>query len=354
MYRATTSSVSSSWNAATSGATQVVAKAKTVIKKVDVVGSALKKVAVEACNFAIGDMIRACSQGISLSCGAELAMMTPWGKFAKAGKLAFKIAGKMDDAIGASRSLAKKCSFAGKTLVLMADGSRKSIEDIKVDDRVMASDPQTDEQAARRVEAVHVHHDTVTDIEVDGEVVTTTEDHPFWSVDDQTFERADELAAGERVLGADGQPRTVTDAINTTTARPALAYNLSIQGIHTYHVGTGDILVHNTCSIAGAAGGADDAANITKRYSRPSGATTPAQREAVQGKPCVDCGEIAERQVADHIDPLVKEYYRTGAIDRDRMRSLDAVQPQCPTCSSRQGAAMSRYSIEMRKQLGLE
>jgi len=31
-------------------------------------------------------------------------------------------------------------------------------------------------------------------------------------------------------------------------------------------------------------------------------------------------------QVADHIDPLVQEYYRTGSIDLVRMRSLEAVQ----------------------------
>lgn len=107
-------------------------------------------------------------------------------------------------------------------------------------------------------------------------------------------------------------------------------------------------------SSADPAGDSGDALSITTRYSRPSGATTRAQRESVQGQPCVDCGDIADRQVADHIDPLVVEFYRTGAIDLKRMRSLDAVQPQCPTCSARQGAALSRYSIEMRRLWGLE
>jgi RHS repeat-associated protein len=95
------------------------------------------------------------------------------------------------------------------------------------------------------------------------------------------------------------------------------------------------------------------APRITSPYSRPSGATTRAQREAVQGKPCVDCGNTARRQVADHKDPLVEEYYRTGAIDPDRMRSVDAVQPQCPTCSAQQGARLSRWSSRMRQTLGL-
>ena len=83
------------------------------------------------------------------------------------------------------------------------------------------------------------------------------------------------------------------------------------------------------------------------------GATTKAQRESVQGQPCVDCGSLTSKQVADHKTPLVKEYYETGTIDKTQMRSLDAVQPQCPTCSARQGAEMSRYSRQKKEELGL-
>jgi hypothetical protein len=36
------------------------------------------------------------------------------------------------------------------------------------------------------------------------------------------------------------------------TARQGAAYNLSIQGIHTYHVGDNEILVHNMCTPGGA------------------------------------------------------------------------------------------------------
>ncbi len=93
---------------------------------------------------------------------------------------------------------------------------------------------------------------------------------------------------------------------------------------------------------------------ITEPYSRPSGATTRAQRQSVQGQPCVDCGAITPNQVADHKTPLVQEYYETGTIDTEYMRSLDAVQSQCPTCSARQGSILSRFSREMKKLFGLE
>lgn len=92
---------------------------------------------------------------------------------------------------------------------------------------------------------------------------------------------------------------------------------------------------------------------ITTPYKRPSGATTQAQRQSVQNKPCVDCGATATRQVADHKTPLVKEYYQTGTIDKIKMRKLEAVQPQCPTCSAKQGADMSRFSRQQKKDLGL-
>jgi hypothetical protein len=93
---------------------------------------------------------------------------------------------------------------------------------------------------------------------------------------------------------------------------------------------------------------------ITRPYVRPRGTPTAAQRASVQGQPCVDCGVTMSRQVADHITPLVREYYETGVINLQRAKSLESVQPQCPTCSARQGAAMSRYSIEKREEYGLD
>ncbi len=94
--------------------------------------------------------------------------------------------------------------------------------------------------------------------------------------------------------------------------------------------------------------------NISEKYQRPSNATSKSQRESVQGKPCVDCGTTAKRQIADHKEPLVKEYYRTGTIDQKNMKSLDAVQPQCPECSSRQGGFLRGFSTEMKRVFGLD
>lgn len=186
-----------------------------------------------------GQDAQACYSGKG-SCGglipAVMLTMLPGGSSAK---LALRYG---DDAVEAA---AKACSFSGSTTVLMADGSRKAIEDIEVGDRVIATDPKTGNQVARRVEHVFVHEDTLVDLAVDGEVITTTEDHPFWSVTDQRFDRADQLMPGEQVLRADGRMTAVTDGLLTNTAREGLAFNLSIEGTHTYHVGDAEILVHN-------------------------------------------------------------------------------------------------------------
>ncbi|MEH3068186.1 MAG: polymorphic toxin-type HINT domain-containing protein [Aeromicrobium erythreum] len=130
--------------------------------------------------------------------------------------------------------------------VLGYDGSKKTIEKVKVGDKVIASDPETGEQAAETVEAVWKHRDTLTDLVVGGRVLTTTEDHLFWAIADRKFERVDEFARGEKVLTADGRTLTVS-GLRASTARDGTAYNLTAADIHTYHVGHDQALVHNTC-----------------------------------------------------------------------------------------------------------
>lgn len=93
--------------------------------------------------------------------------------------------------------------------------------------------------------------------------------------------------------------------------------------------------------------------NIVNRYVRPSNATTKAQRQFVQGKNCVTCGKQSDKMVADHNPPLVQEYYETGMINIEKMKSLDAIRPQCLGCSRIQGGTMSSYSKQKIYELDL-
>jgi hypothetical protein len=84
----------------------------------------------------------------------------------------------------------------------------------------------------------------IIDLHVDGlsEPIGTTANHPFWSIDRQSFVRADSLQPGERLRGADG-PHAVVGVI--PRAAPEAVYNLEIQVDHVYHVSSGGLLVHN-------------------------------------------------------------------------------------------------------------
>ena len=154
------------------------------------------------------------------------------------------------------RPASRACSFSGETEVVMADGSTKPIAEVEQGDWVYAHDPEDGNAGARQVTAVWIHQDTLVDLLVNGGVVSTTEDHPFWNHTDGEWQRADNLDPGDLLLTADGGLAAV-DGINWTTTRTDTAYNLTIQDIHTYFVdvgGSGDeVLVHNSdlCDLSG-------------------------------------------------------------------------------------------------------
>jgi hypothetical protein len=145
---------------------------------------------------------------------------------------------------------ASPCSFGGETRVLMADGTTKPISEIEPGDMVLAQDPETGEIGAREVTDAWVHDDDLVRLEIDGEIVRTTEDHPFWNDTDREWQRADQLDHGDLVLTADGRRVKVGQVLGS--AGRGSAYNLSVEGLHTYHVLFGDeaVLVHNshTCT----------------------------------------------------------------------------------------------------------
>lgn len=103
------------------------------------------------------------------------------------------------------------------------------------------------QRGPHKVTRLWVHHDTLVDLEIAGAIVTTTEDHPFWNETDRRWERADALDPGDFVLSDDGEVLTVGRW--GSDVRSATAYNLTVDGVHTYFVSAGanPVLVHNTC-----------------------------------------------------------------------------------------------------------
>nr|BFE70388.1 hypothetical protein GCM10020092_036890 [Actinoplanes digitatis] len=141
-------------------------------------------------------------------------------------------------------------SFARGTLVLMADGTKKSIEKLKPGEKVLATDPVTGKTQAQPVVATHINLDVnLTDLVIDEAgnkaLLRTTAHHPFWSKARRAWVSASDLAKRERLIAADGSRMRVS----SVTSYPGLAvmHDLTVGSVHTYYVvvGNSSVLVHN-------------------------------------------------------------------------------------------------------------
>jgi hypothetical protein len=111
---------------------------------------------------------------------------------------------------------------------------------------VLAYDEDTDSTGEYEVSAVHIHEDsTIVEVTINGEVIETTPEHPFYTLEDE-WVAAEDLRVGDHIRQADGTYGLV-EAIETY-AQPQPMYNLTVEEAHTFFVGEGQWLVHNTCS----------------------------------------------------------------------------------------------------------
>ncbi|MEU0335018.1 ricin-type beta-trefoil lectin domain protein [Streptomyces sp. NPDC006193] len=145
-------------------------------------------------------------------------------------------------------------SFPGGTPVLMADGSRKAIRDVRLGDLVRATDPQTGRPSARRVTDT-MRHDTrrLVDITVAGGVLSSTAGHRFF-VRHRGWTQVSALRTGDRLRTPDGTFRSVTAVKDRAGLPPREVYDLTVDGVHTFYVGTAgarpqSVLVHNCVNI---------------------------------------------------------------------------------------------------------
>ncbi|MDX3661349.1 polymorphic toxin-type HINT domain-containing protein [Streptomyces sp. ID05-26A] len=147
-------------------------------------------------------------------------------------------------------------SFAAGTPVLMADGSRKPIEQVRTGDQVTATDPATGETRARQVEATITGEGAkqLVDVTVDTDgpwgtstaTVVATNGHLFWVANKGQFVAAQDLRQGDRVRTPSGDLLGVA-GLGVRAAADQRVYNLSVNTDATYYVTAGgaDLLVHN-------------------------------------------------------------------------------------------------------------
>ncbi|MFE0772825.1 polymorphic toxin-type HINT domain-containing protein [Streptomyces sp. NPDC058861] len=143
-----------------------------------------------------------------------------------------------------------KNSFPRGTRVLMSDGSTRPIEKVRAGELVQAADPITGITGPRRVEAtIYTPQDRdFTEITLGHHgqsSVTTTDHHLFWSETSRTWTDAADLEKGEVLRTADGTTAVIGQVRHWKQPQPA--FNLTVNGLHTFYVlaGATPVLTHN-------------------------------------------------------------------------------------------------------------
>ncbi|MFD8915336.1 polymorphic toxin-type HINT domain-containing protein [Streptomyces sp. NPDC059575] len=281
------------------GAQQQQASARQLIKSA---GKALVKIARDI--LGVDAALDCISTGDVGSCGETLLNIagsfagglagkilakygTPW-KWAKGIKLAKRVTGLVGDLISgvkglwnaskavgkASAGLAKArdkladakkmaaaalkkgkdChSFLPGTKVLLADGTTKPIEKVKLGDKITVTDSTTGKTTVRAVAGTIVTEDdkTFADLSIKGktgktEALIATTTHPFWVESAHAWIKAGDLTPGMLLRTPSGDTAQLTATRHFEKRQRT--HDLTVTGIHTYYVLAGEIpvLVHNS------------------------------------------------------------------------------------------------------------
>lgn len=198
----------------------------------------------------------------------------------------------------AIRQLRKCSSFIPGTMVVMADGSRKAINELKVGDKILATDPRTGKTAVKTVEATitSVGQKNLVEVLLDDsrglsqhatQLVVSTDEHPFWVGGKiKEWVKAKDLQPGMWLRTSAGTYVRVT-SVHYRTALLQRVHNLTVADFHTYYVEAGDtpVLVHNAgCGIDKLASKID-VENLSMTDTVANHAGVPVKKGLKQGLP---------------------------------------------------------------------
>ncbi|HZG18194.1 MAG TPA: polymorphic toxin-type HINT domain-containing protein [Candidatus Bathyarchaeia archaeon] len=142
------------------------------------------------------------------------------------------------------KNLAECNCFTAGTKVL-TDVGEKNIEDIEVGDKVLAKDDLTGEMAYKAVEWLYQRDVEVTyNISVGSEVITTTDEHPFWIVG-RGWVEAKHLEVSDVLTTSDGKKVAIEKIV--VKEEHKTVYNFKVKDFHTYFVSNLGIWTHNKC-----------------------------------------------------------------------------------------------------------
>ena len=150
-----------------------------------------------------------------------------------------------DEVVGAAASCLIN-SFEAGTMVETIDGP-VPIEEIDVGTYVLGYDEETGEIGYYPVTHLISHLDfKVVYLTIDGEVIVTTAEHPFYTAEGEWVDAID-LRVGDEIRTAEWTTGVVSSVYEVT--RPQPMYNFTVDIAHTYFIGNNQWLVHN-CKIS--------------------------------------------------------------------------------------------------------
>ncbi|MFF2580073.1 polymorphic toxin type 27 domain-containing protein [Streptomyces goshikiensis] len=144
-------------------------------------------------------------------------------------------------------------SFPAGTPVLMADGSNRVIENVRVGDMVLATDPTNGATGPQRVEKTISTPDDIdfTELSVHAgngttSTVTSTDHHPYWSENQGAWREAGDLTTADTLRSAAGRAVPISGIRHWKSLQPT--YDLTVETVHSYYVlaGAQSLLVHNS------------------------------------------------------------------------------------------------------------
>jgi hypothetical protein len=158
--------------------------------------------------------------------------------------------------------------FAPGTLVHTPRGPRR-IEELCAGDEVCVWDFAVNATAhrtvARVIESTTSHLQRVSTAD---DAIMATRLHSFWSDTDQQWKEARKLWPGDTLLTVNERPIPVCSVEPIFLNSPT--FNLEVNGIHNYFVGTGGVLVHNGVEALVEESAADVAHKFTSGVKKPS------------------------------------------------------------------------------------
>lgn len=112
---------------------------------------------------------------------------------------------------------------------------------------VWATDPITGETALKPVVQTFKNQtNELVHVTVNGETITCTNEHPFYSPV-KGWIAACQLRAGDILVMLNGERIVVEQVQHELLESPVAVYNFEVEGFHTYYVGDTEVLVHNKC-----------------------------------------------------------------------------------------------------------